>query len=72
MKSGFIQPTCHNMGIFVDGPSDLSEHESFDWGAEALRALDSWEREPSATFLYDWSKETDSGGEEKTDMEENI
>lgn len=70
--AGFIPTFSHNMVVFVDGPEDLAKHESFDWGTEAIRAIDSWEREPSATFLYDWSKKADLSGEKRTVREENI
>lgn len=63
IKEGFIQPSNERLIFFVDGPSDLSEHESFDWGPAALEALDSWTNGESPAYLYDWSKCLGSQGE---------
>lgn len=42
--------------LFVDGPPDQSEHETFDWGEAALKALDSWTNVETPVYSYDWSK----------------
>lgn len=56
VREGFIQSSNENLIVFVDGPSDPSEHETFDWGEAALKALDSWTNN-SVVYLYDWTKQ---------------
>ena len=41
--------------IFVDGPDDAQEHDTFDWGRAALAEIDRWEKGKSNP-LFDWSK----------------
>ena len=55
VQQGFIEPANEALVTFVDGPSDLSEHASFDWGSAALNALDSWTRDTSVIYSFDWS-----------------
>lgn len=43
ITAGFIKPQSERLIIFVDGPADHSDHQSFDWGRAALEALNSWE-----------------------------
>ncbi|KAF8969942.1 hypothetical protein BDZ97DRAFT_1957525 [Flammula alnicola] len=54
IDAGFIKPASERLIIFVDGPKDKEDHESYDWGKAALEALDSWERGRSNP-LFDWS-----------------
>ena len=63
IKDGFIQQAGVNLIKFVDGPSDHSDHESFDWGGALLEEIDSWEWRPAFSLGYDWTKSAD--GEEK-------
>ena len=56
VKGGFIQERNAGLITFVDGPSDPIEHESFDWGAAALDALDEWQGKDWKGFGYDWTK----------------
>ncbi|KAJ7043086.1 hypothetical protein C8F04DRAFT_1073636 [Mycena alexandri] len=51
---GFIKPLSKSIIIFVDGPKERSEHESFNWGEAALKALDAWDRD-AGDALFDWS-----------------
>ena len=59
IEAGFIRPCSERLVIFIDGPADPREHETFDWGKAALEAIDSWE-EGKNNPLYNWSKEPDS------------
>ena len=61
IKDGFIQPARVNLVKFVDGPSDHSLHESFDWGKALLEELDSWECNDSYSLGYDWTRPRDGG-----------
>ncbi|KDQ59633.1 hypothetical protein JAAARDRAFT_33208 [Jaapia argillacea MUCL 33604] len=61
LEAGFIQPQNESLIVFVDGPSDHSDHQSFDWGSAALDAVDTWRREVSSKPQYDWSKTIDEG-----------
>ena len=53
ISEGFIRPHNEQLVVFVDGPADLSEHQTFDWGSAALAALDGWTR--SGNALFDWT-----------------
>lgn len=55
IESGFIRDTSERLVIFVDGPENQDDHETFDWGKAALEAIDSWEV-GNAVPLFDWSK----------------
>ncbi|KAF7353698.1 hypothetical protein MVEN_01054700 [Mycena venus] len=55
---GFIKPISRDIVIFVDGPSDHSEHETFNWGEAALKVLDGWKRDPEHG-LYRWTSGAD-------------
>ena len=61
IKDEFIQPARVNLVKFVDGPSDHSLHESFDWGKALLEELDSWEGHASCSLGYDWTRPRDGG-----------
>ena len=67
IKMGFIQPSNENLLVFVDGPSDPSEHESFNWGEAALKALDSWVLGETSVHEYDWTKRLEGERERKGD-----
>jgi len=55
IQEGFIQPKNQHLLRFVNGPDDLSQHESFDWGKAAMEALDNWQP-VDAVIFYDWTK----------------
>lgn len=55
IRDGFIQPAAVNLIKFVDGPSDRSLQESFDWGKALLEELDSWKGDPSYSLKFDWT-----------------
>lgn len=65
IDDGFIRPAGVNLVKFVDGPSDHSLHESFDWGTALLEEIDSWEDHPSYKIGFDWTKPRNGG--EKTE-----
>lgn len=55
IRTGFIVPQNNGLVVFIDGPSDLSAHEAFDWGTPALEALENWKK-PEFDLGFDWSK----------------
>ncbi|EPQ58547.1 hypothetical protein GLOTRDRAFT_35746 [Gloeophyllum trabeum ATCC 11539] len=55
VQAGFIQEKNESLIIFVDGPADHAEHESFDWGKAALEAVEGWDRE-DVRGMYDWNR----------------
>ena len=67
VREGFIQPSNASLITFVDGPEDTSQHETFDWGEAALKALDTWNGSDSVVYPYDWTKKIGETGEVKRD-----
>lgn len=65
IRDGFIQPAGLELIRFVDGPSDHSLHETFDWGKALLEEIDSWKSDPSYSLGFDWTLPREGG--EKTD-----
>ncbi|KAA1477066.1 hypothetical protein DENSPDRAFT_861398 [Dentipellis sp. KUC8613] len=61
IRDGFINPKNETLAIFVDGPADHAEHETFDWGKASLEALDNWEGPPWA--MFDWTTKVGGGKE---------
>ncbi|TDL27648.1 hypothetical protein BD410DRAFT_819006 [Rickenella mellea] len=59
IREGFILPKNEQFVIFVDGPQDISEHESFDWGSAVVSILDSWKAVDWEGFGYDWTLKPD-------------
>lgn len=55
VSEGFIRPKNQHLIRYVDGPEDLSLHETFDWGKATLDALDNWQAVDAVVF-YDWTK----------------
>ncbi|KAF9001882.1 hypothetical protein BDQ17DRAFT_1170490, partial [Cyathus striatus] len=53
VAEGYIKPTSEQLIVFVDGPETISDHDTFDWGNAALKALDEWPREREG-ILFDW------------------
>ncbi|KAF8579475.1 hypothetical protein K439DRAFT_1394619 [Ramaria rubella] len=68
VRLGFIQPEGEGLVIFIDGPSDLSTHEYFDWGSPALSAIASW-RAPAKQYAFDWTKQLADGPEKHTALD---
>lgn len=64
IEDGFIQPAAVNLVKFVDGPSDHSLHETFDWGGALLGELDSWKADPSYSLGFNWTRRR-NGGEKR-------
>ncbi|KAI0078140.1 hypothetical protein K474DRAFT_1706695 [Panus rudis PR-1116 ss-1] len=58
VQEGFIQPKNAELIIFVDGPADHSEHDTYDWGKATLDALNAW-KPLARPQLYDWARRTD-------------
>jgi hypothetical protein len=57
IKEGFIQPHNEHLVVFVDGPSDVNEHDAFDWGKAAIDALEEWDGGRVQSLPFDWKKE---------------
>lgn len=55
IEAGFIKEGRRRLITFVDGPTSLEEHGSFDWGNAGLDALNCW-KGGQADPLFDWSK----------------
>ncbi|KAJ6546963.1 hypothetical protein B0H19DRAFT_1163219 [Mycena capillaripes] len=55
---GFIKPVSKNLVVFVDGPSEHTEHESFNWGEAAVKALEGWKWDAKDS-LYQWTASKD-------------
>lgn len=56
VEAGFIKRQNEALVTFVDGPPDLADHETFDWGQAALEVIDSW-RAVDIPVYYDWRKQ---------------
>jgi hypothetical protein len=65
IEAGFVQPLNDRLITIVDGPKNLEEHESFDWGAAALGALASW-KQGEIQPLFNWSERLDGTQSEET------
>ncbi|KAH9915792.1 uncharacterized protein BXZ73DRAFT_92571 [Epithele typhae] len=53
IENGFILPANERLIRYVEGPEDVAEHDTFDWGAAAVAALDQWDT-VQATHFYNW------------------
>ncbi|KAG2075907.1 hypothetical protein BDR04DRAFT_1004364 [Suillus decipiens] len=60
VREGFIQPRNEKLCIFVDGPADHKDHESFNWGQAALDAIATWQHDQIQTLPFHWTKDIDS------------
>jgi len=60
VREGLIRPQNEKLVVFVDGPTDHGDHESFDWGQAALDAIDAWEHDKVSTLPFFWTKDVDS------------
>ncbi|KAJ3741691.1 hypothetical protein DFH05DRAFT_1551554 [Lentinula detonsa] len=66
IEEGFVQSFNQRLVTFVDGPEDLAQHETYDWGTAALRAIANW-KEGETESNYDWTKRIDG-----TQVEESL
>ncbi|KIJ17113.1 hypothetical protein PAXINDRAFT_98192 [Paxillus involutus ATCC 200175] len=57
VREGFIRPQNEKLVVFVEGPSDPDEHEDYDWGTAALKAIDAWEHDKVSTLPFYWTKD---------------
>ncbi|KAF8842484.1 hypothetical protein BDN67DRAFT_899107 [Paxillus ammoniavirescens] len=60
VREGFIRPQNEKLVVFVEGPADPDEHEDYDWGTAALKAIDAWEHDKVSTLPFHWTKDVDS------------
>lgn len=59
IEEGFIPPQNKHLMVFVDCPSsDPEDHERFDWGDAALKALEEWKYPEKKHFSLDWTLKT--------------
>ncbi|KAH9890609.1 hypothetical protein C8Q73DRAFT_704980 [Cubamyces lactineus] len=65
IREGYILEKNERLVHFVEGPTDLAEHETFDWGKAAMEALDRWEG-VAASHFYNWHLRKDGETEEDT------
>lgn len=59
IEAGFIREENFSLVTFVDGPVDLSEHITFDWGSAIVRVLDEWKPSEWKGFGFAWNKKAD-------------
>ncbi|KAG1748953.1 uncharacterized protein EDB91DRAFT_1312021 [Suillus paluster] len=60
VREGFIQPHNEKLCVFVDGPADHKDHESFNWGQAAIDAIAAWQHDKIQTLPFHWTKDTDT------------
>ncbi|GJJ11957.1 hypothetical protein Clacol_006195 [Clathrus columnatus] len=61
VDNGFIYPTNAGLIVFVDGPTELSEHITFDWGTHAIQALQNWKKPNNYFTAFNWDKKLPEG-----------
>lgn len=54
IDNGFIHAGNDSLIVFVDGPADPQEHDSYDWGTAGIKAIENWNRE-AVKPLFNWS-----------------
>jgi hypothetical protein len=59
VREGFIQPCSEKLCVFIDGPTNHEDHESFNWGQAAVDAIAAWQHDKIETLPFYWTKETD-------------
>ncbi|PVG02587.1 hypothetical protein CPB86DRAFT_528799 [Serendipita vermifera] len=57
VKAGFIKEESVQLITFIDGPADMDEHTTFDWGEAVVKALDEWKPTGWKGFGFDWGKQ---------------
>lgn len=67
VRDEFIRPSNERLIVFVDGPSDHSKHEEFDWGTAAIDALEQWSDE-AGILEYDWTLRLADGRQSRGDV----
>lgn len=60
VREGFIQPHNEKLCVFVDGPKDHKDHESFNWGQAAIDAIAAWQYDQIRSLPFHWTKDTDT------------
>jgi hypothetical protein len=60
VREGFIQPHNEKLCVFVDGPVDPKDHESFNWGQAAMDAIATWQHDKIQPLPFHWTKDTDT------------
>jgi uncharacterized protein (TIGR00730 family) len=60
VREGLIQPHNEKLCVFVDGPTDHKDHESFNWGQAALDAIAAWRHDQVQTLPFNWTKDIDT------------
>ncbi|KAG5646699.1 hypothetical protein DXG03_002689 [Asterophora parasitica] len=58
INEGYINPSNEALILFVDGPASHDEHDTFNWGAAAIEAVENWESD-GVKYLFDWTKRKD-------------
>ncbi|KAJ3545995.1 hypothetical protein NMY22_g2224 [Coprinellus aureogranulatus] len=58
ISAGFIKSENENITVFVDGPSEHSLHEDYDWGTATLAAVNNWQAEKIVP-IFDWTRTRD-------------
>ncbi|KAG2115524.1 hypothetical protein DEU56DRAFT_748519 [Suillus clintonianus] len=60
VREGFIQPHNEKLCVFVDGPADHKDHESFNWGQAAVDAIVAWQHDQVQPLSFHWTKDSDT------------
>ncbi|KAH7910615.1 hypothetical protein BJ138DRAFT_1135910 [Hygrophoropsis aurantiaca] len=60
IREGLIRPQSERLVVFVDGPADHAQHETFDWGQASLNALNSWQPDQVQPLPFYWTHDVDS------------
>lgn len=55
IEAGFIKEENLNLVTFVDGPENLEEHATFDWGVAVMKVLDEYKPSGWKGFGFDWT-----------------
>ena len=61
IEAGFIKEENMNLVTFVNGPPDLDEHATFDWGGAVVNALEDHKPTGWKGFGFDWSARASNG-----------
>lgn len=56
VEAGFVRAENVQLITFLDGPTNIDEHDEFDWGAAVVKTLDEWKPTGWKGFGFDWSK----------------
>ena len=61
IEAGFIKEENLNLVTFVNGPENLEEHATFDWGAAVVKILNEYKPTSWKGFGFDWSAKPNNG-----------